>query len=107
MQRRLVECRNILGALSLNCPRDTKPAPNKICRNEPCEDESKLTLMIPWSRVGMLRTPFICVVKQGINMTRNVSPKVQIVRYIFFKIFRQIHVFYKVYVVHRLFFSCF
>lgn len=39
LQRRSVTCRNILGALSLNCPRDVRPPSIRICRNEPCEGE--------------------------------------------------------------------
>lgn len=38
-QYRSVWCRNILGELSLNCPRDVKPPSRRICRNKPCEGE--------------------------------------------------------------------
>ncbi|KAL9984449.1 hypothetical protein ACROYT_G006741 [Oculina patagonica] len=39
IQSRSVECLDILGALSLNCPRDTKAATRKVCRKEPCEGD--------------------------------------------------------------------
>ncbi|CAH3034862.1 unnamed protein product [Porites lobata] len=39
VQQRLVECRNILGAVSLNCPRDARPPQMRICRKVPCEGE--------------------------------------------------------------------
>lgn len=40
-QSRSVECRDILGALSLNCPRETKEGVIRRCRKEPCAGEGE------------------------------------------------------------------
>ena len=37
MQSRSVQCRNILGSLSLSCPSDTKAPTRRICRKQSCD----------------------------------------------------------------------
>lgn len=83
-QSRSVECRDILGALSLNCPRETKEGIIKRCRKEPCAGEDFVNIsctfeqgLCGWENVrGSSLDQFDWTLWNGSTPSRKTGPSV-------------------------------
>jgi len=82
MQSRSVQCRDVLGSLSLNCPSSTKAPTRRICRKQPCDGSvfAKLSCsfeegLCEWENVqGSKLDQFDWTLWNGSTPSRNTGP---------------------------------